>query len=447
MINKEMSENDKLESGSTVVPANNETTRETESAGTTRNNLVTSSDLKELPQPLKGICELASNDEERDLLFISTLGVLSGCISVTGVYDKQRFYPNLFVIVTAPPASGKGVMKYARKLFNPFGEMVKKLPEPFGKSRVFLPANTSSAALHAALVETQGAGVIFETEAVTLTNALGQDWGSFTDLLLKAFQQEPISLMRKGSGGPSTFIEIETPRISLVLSGTPTQLWPLIESVAGGLFSRFFFFELKPNYMWRDVSPKGSNGAIDDRLAPIQDCVKENLIFDAQNPFEMMLSEGQWDVLNCHFSEMMKNLVPIHPELHSSVKRLGLGAFKVCMVLTALRRAERKDQSSTVECDDWDFELALHLTDVFAKVALKHISDLPIQADCITVGKGQRLLQEIQKFPNEFTSLDLVEAAKRLEIDSRTMYLDLAALQPKYVEKLKNGRYRKVKGS
>lgn len=412
----------------------------------TKNHLIEDSHMDRLPTLLRGICEFASKPEERDILFASTLGILSGIVSVTGVYAQRTFYPNLFVIVVAPPASGKGIMKYARKLLDIYGARVKQLPEHQRKPRLFLPANSSSAALHDALKATKGMGVIFEPEALTLTTALRQDWGAFIDVLLKGFQQEDITLLRKGTENQIIDLEIPNPRFSMVLSGTPTQLWPLIQSVESGLFSRLFFIDLQPDLEWRDVSPNSKARSLDDLIKPLQQMACDLLLFDSEHPFEMTLTAGQWDTLNNRFSHIMRSVVKNTPDLHSTVKRLGLGVFKMCMVLTALRKAEAKDESPRVACSDDDFQLALHLAERFLRMAMVY---LPARSKDQTISKpieGGRLLSAIRaSLPANFTTKDLIDLAKKLEIDERTMYDDLKKLQPRYIEKRKNGHYRIVR--
>ena len=54
---------------------------------------------------------------ERDVFFTSALSVISGGLhNVSGLYANDKVFPNLFSIIIAPPASGKGVMKYSRQL-------------------------------------------------------------------------------------------------------------------------------------------------------------------------------------------------------------------------------------------------------------------------------------------------------------------------------------------
>src|SRR5690606_11874804 len=73
---------------------------------------------KRLPESIQTITE-PFRDRERDIVLLSSLGVLSSCIpNVYGIYDGDIVYSHLFVIIIAPPASGKGVMNNSRILID-----------------------------------------------------------------------------------------------------------------------------------------------------------------------------------------------------------------------------------------------------------------------------------------------------------------------------------------
>src|SRR5690606_37890820 len=68
-----------------------------------------------------------------------------------------------------------------------------------------------------------------------------------------AFHHEPIAYTRKTD---REFAEILSPQLSVVLSGTPSQVPNLIKSAEDGLFSRFLYYTFVSNQGWRDVSPQ-----------------------------------------------------------------------------------------------------------------------------------------------------------------------------------------------
>jgi hypothetical protein len=209
--------------------------------------------------------------------------------SIWGTYDQRTVYPNLFSFIVAPAASGKGALTFARELgmslhrkflkesrenIRHYQAKLKeakdakkestfdRIPMTTGipskpKSKVlYIPANSSSAAVIGHLDQSDGSGIICETEADTMGNSFKQDWGGYSDLLRKAFHHEPVTYSRKIN---EEYIEVEKPRVSIALSGTPSQVKGLISSAEDGLFSRFIFYTFKVNPEWRDVSPKNAN--------------------------------------------------------------------------------------------------------------------------------------------------------------------------------------------
>jgi hypothetical protein len=69
--------------------------------------------------------------------------------------------------------------------------------------------------------------LIFENEADALSNMLKQDYGNFSDILRNSFQHETVSISRASD---DRYFEIKSPQLSIVLSGTPNQVMPLIQS-------------------------------------------------------------------------------------------------------------------------------------------------------------------------------------------------------------------------
>ncbi|RZL05676.1 MAG: DUF3987 domain-containing protein, partial [Pedobacter sp.] len=81
-----------------------------------------------LPDFLKACTCHFSDERERDVVLTSCLSVLSVILSdAAGTYSNERVGPNLFTMIVAPAASGKGVMKYAQYLGAAIhNEMVKE---------------------------------------------------------------------------------------------------------------------------------------------------------------------------------------------------------------------------------------------------------------------------------------------------------------------------------
>ena len=70
-----------------------------------------------LPHILKEGSRAFTDKRKRDVFFTSSISIFSGCLpNVTGVYFQERVFPNLYTFMIAPAASGKGVLKNAKRL-------------------------------------------------------------------------------------------------------------------------------------------------------------------------------------------------------------------------------------------------------------------------------------------------------------------------------------------
>lgn len=85
----------------------------------------------------------------------------------------------------------------------------------------FMPGNSSSSAVYRALDANGGWGIMFETEADTVSNMLDSDYGHYSDLMRKAYHHETVSMNRVSD---KIHIDIENPRLSVFITCTPGQI-------------------------------------------------------------------------------------------------------------------------------------------------------------------------------------------------------------------------------
>jgi hypothetical protein len=320
---------------------------------------------------------------------------------VKGRYDGKTVYPNLYSFIIAPPASDKNTLVFAkhlglqihRKLFLDYQEKMKTYrlkknestddPDQNGSKEfsskpnlkiLYIPANSSSASVISHLMHNDGIGIIVESEADTLTNTFKQDWGGYSDLLRKAFHHEPISYSRKKE---NEFYEINQPRLSIALAGTPSQVTGLIKSPSDGLFSRFIFYAYSVKQEWRDVSAANK---ID--LTSYFENYGQSLknIYEILEAFEyeFKLPEKHWEVFNDHFRKLLKQTERLTgKDSPSTVKRLGLITYKIAMVLTILRQFQEGSLPSEIlVCGDDDFANAMFLAKVYFQHSLFMLESL-----------------------------------------------------------------------
>jgi hypothetical protein len=401
-----------------------------------------------LPDLLHKSVTVFSDPREKDVLLTSVLSVTSGCLfNVMGIYDKDPVYPNLYSFVVAPAASGKGVMKYARKLGSKYHNLLlekykndlrlfnaelaaykmalrsakkgDKLEEPIPPKFIvfYIPANVSQAMILSHLQDNDGKGVIFETEADSMGNALKQDWGSYSDLMRKAFHHEPISSSRKTN---SEFISIEKPRLSIAISGTQGQVSNLIHSAEDGLFSRFIYYTFNAQPKWRDVSPKANIGNLDTYFENLSQTIVDLIEHTETYPLEVALSEKQWVLLNDFGAKCLNNITCFNSEEAASIpKRMLLIGFKIMLILTSLRRFEDGDTIKSLPCSQEDFEVSLILVETYLEHSVIMYNKLPK-----THAKVQPRSSDKQalfaKLPQKFSRKDAITLATQLKIGERT---------------------------
>src|SRR5690606_14575639 len=100
------------------------------------------------------------------------------------------------------------------------------------------------------LADNGGQGLILETEGDTLAQTFKTDYGNYSDGFRKAFHHETISYFRRTD---REYVDIENPKVSAALSGTPSQVGSLIHTCENGLFSRFMFYCLNTKGVWKNV--------------------------------------------------------------------------------------------------------------------------------------------------------------------------------------------------
>ena len=397
-----------------------------------------------LPKTLRDACNVF-NGRKRDVFLTSALSVISGGLhNVYGLYDKERVFPNLYSFVIAPPASGKGSMKFAKQLGDCFHDLlfsqskeelkeykkVKRLfdrklkkaktdeqiealiePEKPKSSMFFIPADTSSAMMIKHLEDNDGMGCICETEADTLTNTLKQDWGSYSDVLRKGFHGESISKSRMTD---LDYSEIKEPKFSVAITGTPNQLDALITSIQDGLFSRFIFYSFSAKQKWRSTYTEGITVSNNDIFKGFSADLCDK--FRSNNIQKFVMTRKQGMQLDEVFSEALgHNSILYSDDVSGIIYRLGLMTFKIAMTLAALRSDDPE-----ITCSDLEFKTSLDLVE---KVYLRHSIDIlnKINKDSKRLNKTQNELLNWMKSQGELKRRDVWNKAKTMDIKERTL--------------------------
>lgn len=422
----------------------------------------------------EGARAFEDNPRKRDVFLTSALCIISGCLpEVQGIYDQERVFPHLFSFIIAPAASGKGVLKNAKrlgdKIHNRFREESKaerkdyeneliqykaqlskrkkedpipEKPEEPKRKMLFFPADTSQAMMLQMLNDNNSRGIICETEADTMSGTNKQDWGNYSPIMRGAFQHEKISAARKTN---NEIIEVECPQLAITLSGTPAQVPKLIASAEDGLFSRFIFYAFKADIVWRDPSPRPGGIVYNDHFEALSKYVLEMYDFFEKSPTNIYLTSEQWDKLNNAFHDKLMSVVIFTSvDAASIVYRLGLILFRICMIFTSLRKFENGDCSKDVTCTDEDFQAALMLSDVYLQHSLLMFNNLEQQKEPILYKMPNNKKQLLDQLPQEFQRKEAVAIGVKLGLSERSVDDFLNNSVPMLLEKPKTGYYRKI---
>ena len=420
-----------------------------------------------LPPTLKEACTVFKG-RERDVFFTSALSIISGGLhNVSGLYANNKVFPNLFSIIIAPPASGKGVMKYSKQLGDCYHDFllnqsreelkeykkekrvfdlkVKKAktdldigaliePEEPKAKMFFIPGDTSSSMIIKHLEDNEGMGCICETEADALTNALKQEWGGFSNIIRKGFQAEVISQSRKTN---LEYSEIKQPKFSLALTGTPNQLDLLMTSVQDGLFSRCLFYSFNVEPKWKTTYTSGlirSNEEIfEDYSADLCDKFKSN----TNQKFSMTKEQGI--KLDNTFEELLRHNTALYDEnITGIVYRLALMCFKIAMTLSAMRF-----NNTEITCSDDDFDTAMCLVkDVYLIHGTNMLNRLTKNSKKLNT--TQTTLYNWIETKGTFKRAEILEEAKVLGVKDRTLSDILKRFTDfELIEKVSFGVYRR----
>ena len=399
-----------------------------------------------LPSLLKKACNYYEIGRERDVFLLSALTAISGCCNEMYVVIKgKKVYPNLCSLITAPPASKKGTLRDARPLLKSFQFQPKesvttdsgleKVSEY--EPRVWIGADTSTAALNGILNANNSGGVLWSTELKTLRNALKQDFGNYTSSLLKTFHNEPIEVNRKGSNGKPEQLNIENPKFSILFSGVEEDSKWLLQNRDSGLSSRFMIYSFdEPDLEWIDMFDTED---VEDFLAPISDSLAERIYACGMNASRFRFQPQQGIKHSKVFSELLKD----NAEYQDVVKRTGVMVAKLAMTLSVVRGVEA-GQDGVVWCHEEDFQTAMRMA---VEVLFVHFKNEVLKyGSRSTTWTNQNTIEFLQPHMSaEFTSANAFKVAKKLGItlSDRQMHTHLKEAENKgIVRKVKQGIYR-----
>jgi hypothetical protein len=425
-----------------------------------------------LPLSMGSLCEFFEKGHDRDVFLTAMLCGDSGILSNVVFQNSSDFhYINLFALITAPAGNGKGSAKWVEKLYRDIddrilaeseeevlewhranlvaqtdGKAVKSAIAPTRKT-LYLAVDTSARAFIDRLRANDGAGIIFDTETATMLNAAKQDWGNTIQTYLKGFENETITIDRKGCDP----IRITNPRFSAFISGTPEATKRLINSPENGLFSRFIHYYFNAPAIWKAHQPTEQSMRRDSAF---QDAAKKRnelhkKLCSSQIPLFVNILSEQWEEIDCTFRNKLTVLFSqgANPLLSATVKRSAVICEKICCILAVLRHFESGTLEMTISPSTKDVTCAIQLTHTYFAHALRVASSesgiLKVTSDSGISGESL-LLWEV--LPDDIFGVPEIEiAAPELKGKDRTRQRRMKELiEAGLVERVDKTHFKKL---
>ena len=418
----------------------------------------------DLPGRYRDLFNYVDRIKNKDILLMASLPVIAAHLDgVFAKYGHDEFSPDLYSMIIASAAAGKGYANQARQIGLRLSDYYEKENQRVLDLRdsdrgsgqkndsqsiksLFFPANSSSRALYDLLNANEGKGLIFETEIDTMLTAIGQDWGNFSDLTRKAFHHESCSLSRKGE-----LLTIKNPKLSIFMSGTHDQFRDMFRNTENGLYTRFAFYTFESELEWISQRPSEDINQlhlhIDEFSGWLFDLNKK--LNTRDTPLEVTLADHCWKQMDDYFISKVEEFKEEgYPEdLVGNLWRSGIILIKVSMILTILRAyIELGDgllSKETITVKEIDFKNALTIVDTLLDHSFYLYGSLNKGSG--SVFKNQQIEQFFNGLPAIFSTENAKDIGTQMDLSPASIdrYLKKLVVAGS-LAKIKHGEYAKV---
>ena len=425
------------------------------------------------PEFLQRIIKAGGNMIQHDIMLLGALTALGACMSryVRCLYGGKYHHPSLQCFVVAPSASGKGILSYIRLLVEPIHDEIrtevatqmkaykkeKAAYDAMGKERSKMEApqmppnrmflisgNNTGTGILQNIMDSDGTGLICEAEADTLSTAIGSDHGHWSDTLRKAFDHDRLSYNRRTD---QEYREVKKSYLSVLISGTPSQVQTFIPTAEDGSYSRQLYYYMCGISKW--ISQFMDNEIDWEEIFTAMGLEwKEKLsVIKTHGIHTLQLTDEQKEEIDTVFSDLFeRSSVANGREMYSFVARLAVNLCRIMSEVAVLRALESphpydfKTSSTSPftpdkeipadNCKDgiitrWDvsisqedFHAVLSLTEALYCHATHILSFLPSTEVSHRCNADRDYL--FQKLGNEFTRTQLLEEAVAMGIKENT---------------------------
>ena len=416
------------------------------------------------PGLLERIISFGKNPEQRDVLLLGAFTVLGASLShiVRCQYGRKWQAPCMQTFVVAPSASGKSALTWVRLLIEPIHDKIrnevkeamktyrreKAAYDSLGKerknqeapvlppNRMFLiSGNNTGTGILQNIMDSNGTGIICESEADTVSTAIGTEYGNWSDTLRKAFDHDRLSYNRRTD---REYKETTACYLSVLLSGTPAQIKPLISSPENGQFSRNIFYYMPRVGEWKDQFGEDELDVEAEFIRMGHEWKASRDELKKKGLFTLKFTQQQKDKFNGHFSALFyRSSLVTGEEMSASVMRMGTILCRMMCITALLRSLEipslavpdptinpenLKDGIITrhnLSITDEDFRAVLALCEPLYLHATHILSFLDKSTELNSRGIADREML-YAALPQEFTKQMVMEQAEKLNIPVNT---------------------------
>ncbi len=412
---------------------------------------------------------------ERSVTLMGSLGIFSAAMpKVSGSYQNAICEPPLYCCIAGAAASGKGMVNKIHKVFHVYAEgirresakevkvynnkmkqynfdMLKQLksngklseePECVRQKGIELAGNISRPRMIEQLSDNgHYASLMCETEIDVLNNSMEQDHGQYHDLLNQIFQHEQISKDTK----QDKYYSIPFPRMALVFTGTEGQVTRLIHSTEDGLFSRLLCFYITEQGKWKPLTASDDSPRRGNYYNNLGHALQEIALFLDEHPTWVSYTESQRDYMNEIFPLELERLRAFGEGDKTAILfRLGMIHFRICMVLTGLRKGEQRLDIPEIKICDDDFNTATQI--IFH--CLKHslVLSTLLKKDEVLKSISNPIISEelFSELGENFTTREAIEKGQILGMEKRTVESALTRWKKNgLIVRVMQGRYKR----
>ena len=432
-----------------------------------------------LPDFLKRGLTHVRNKRERDILLLSMITNISGCLpGVRMNYGGMVYSADLYLVALAGSGRGKGVMQlaailpaaiqeyydelnrkdereYRQKLLKwnleeRLAAQEKRVPDldqcpemPVERILKVAP-NISKSQLILALEAGGAVGLVMNaSELDMISSAMHQEYGKHDDVMRAASQHEEVSSYFKTD---HRLVVVSDPHLALCASGTPAQLHKFISSLENGMYSRVAFYVGQAHWEYKSANPGKARLDMHAYFKGMGEELLRMFIFLSGSPTEVVFTEEQWKEHTERFRTYLREVVAEDDDSPGAiVLRHGLMMSRIAMVLTALRKCEPQWNTSEWKCSDEDFRTAMQIVDVLLEHSLLLSTSMDDTAGRIRPVKAFFKLRPILRtMPREFTYSELMAAANEAGLPTASVKRYLLRLVYYQIVEKEDGKYRKT---